>query len=596
MDAKVVLEKYFGYKDFRPLQEKIIRTVLSKKDAFVLMPTGGGKSLCYQLPALLLQGVAVVVSPLISLMKDQVDSLTKNGVSAAFLNSSLTYTERKKVIDELKSEKLKLLYVAPERLTEESFLEFLKKINISLFAIDEAHCISSWGHDFRPEYRKLSLLRETFPSIPIIALTATATSKVREDIIIQLKLAGAKTFQASFNRSNLRYIVFDKQNPYVQTTFYIENHPSESGIIYCSTRDKVDELTKKLQKDGHFALPYHAGLTEFQRKDYQEKFIKEDVQIIVATIAFGMGIDKPNVRFVIHYDLPSNIERYYQETGRAGRDGLFSECILLYSLADIYPIKHLIAQKSSEIEQKVANNLLTQVINYAQTSRCRRVALLNYFGEDYPEKNCQNCDNCLNPKETFDATELSQKILSCVARIKQRFGVAHVIKVLIGSEDQRIIQYGHDKLSTYGIANEYSSEELKFYIYELVQIGYLKVTQDQYPIVSLTEKSIPILKGEEKVYLTKPVIRIKKERSKKGLSEIEDYDEKLFNKLRALRKKLADQEQVPPYVIFSDVSLKEMAKEYPQTIEDFKKIYGVGENKLKNYGEIFLSEITQYLK
>ncbi len=588
------LEKYFGYKQFRPLQEKIINSVLEKDDVFVLMPTGGGKSLCYQLPALTLEGTAIVVSPLISLMKDQVDSLVKNGVAAAFLNSSLSYTERKQIIEKLKAEKLKLLYVAPERLTEENFLNFLEEINISLFAIDEAHCISSWGHDFRPEYRKLSILRERFPKIPLIALTATATSKVREDILSQLKLNSAKTFQASFNRPNLRYIVFDKQNPYVQTTFYIDNHPSESGIIYCSTRDKVDELTKKLQKDGYSVLPYHAGLSENERKTFQEKFIREDVQIIVATIAFGMGIDKPNVRFVIHYDLPSNIERYYQETGRAGRDGLFSECILLYSLADIYPIKHLIAQKTSEIEQKVAQNLLTQVINYAQTSRCRRAALLNYFGEEYPAKNCQNCDNCLNPKETFDATEISQKILSCVVRVGQRFGVMHIIKVLTGVEDPKTLQYRHDKLSTFGIAKDLTVEELKFYIYELVQMGYLKITQDQYPIVSLTSRSIPVLKGEEKISLTKPVIRIKKERVKKGISQIEDYDEELFNKLRALRKKLADQEQVPPYVIFSDVSLKEMSKEIPQTLNDFKNIYGVGERKLKDYGEIFISEISKY--
>lgn len=596
MDIKQILKQYFGYSDFRPLQEQIIKDVLGKSDVFVLMPTGGGKSLCYQLPALAQDGLTVVVSPLISLMKDQVDGLLENGIRAAFLNSSLPYSEKQKVNQSLLRGDLKLLYVAPERLTEESFLEFIKQLNISLFAIDEAHCISSWGHDFRPEYRKLSLLREHFPKVPIIALTATATVKVREDILMQLHIPNAKTFKASFNRPNLRYIVFDKQNPYIQTTFYINNHPNESGIIYCSTRDKVDELTKKLQKDGYSALPYHAGLAESERKDFQERFIKEDIQIIVATIAFGMGIDKPNVRFVIHYDLPSNIERYYQETGRAGRDGLFSECILLYSLADIFPIKHLIAQKSSEVEQKVANNLLQQVINYAQTSRCRRIALLNYFGEDYPEKNCQNCDNCLNPKETFDATLLSQKILSCVARIKQRFGVAHLIKVLLGSEDQKVLQYGHNQLSTFGIAKDYSAEELKFYIYELVQMGYLNITQDQYPVVSLTSKSLPVLRGEEKIHLTKPVIRIKKERTKKSISEIEDYDENLFNKLRTLRKSLADQEQVPPYVIFSDVSLKEMAKLQPKTLAEFREVYGVGEQKLKNFGEIFIDEIARLTK
>lgn len=588
------LQKYFGYNFFRAPQKQVITDVLNKNDVFVLMPTGGGKSICYQLPALIFDGITVVVSPLISLMKDQVDGLLRNGINAAFLNSSLSPSQKRQVKNGLLEDKIKLLYVSPERLCEENFLEFLKTLNISLFAIDEAHCISFWGHDFRPEYKKLSLVRQQFPKVPIIALTATATPKVCQDIMTTLNIPDAKKYKASFDRPNLLFLVMDKQNPYQQIKNYLELNPNSPGIIYCTTRDKVDELTQKLLANQFSVLPYHAGLTDNQRKSTQEKFIKEDIQIIVATVAFGMGIDKPNVRFVIHHDLPSNLERYYQEVGRAGRDGLPSECILLYSIADIFAIKHLIAQKESEVEQKIALNLLQQAINFGKTSSCRRVVLLNYFGENYQSNNCQKCDNCLNPKKTFDATILSQKIISCVARLNQRFGVIYVTKVLTGAKDQKIIQYGHDKLTTYGIIDNYSEEEIKYFIYELVQTGFLQVTQDQYPVVRLTEKSPLVLKGLEKIFLTKPIIKVKKPTKK--ISDIEDIDENLFNQLRVLRKKLADQEGVPPYIIFSDVSLKEMAKLYPQSKDEFSRIYGVGETKLKNYSEPFILEISNYLK
>jgi ATP-dependent DNA helicase RecQ len=589
-----LLKQYYGYSEFRPLQEDIIKDVLDKKDVFVLMPTGGGKSLCYQIPALVQEGLTVVISPLISLMKDQVDNLTKNGVEAAFLNSSLTGSEKTLIQNKLAQNHLKLLYVSPERIVDPQFLDFLKSLPISLFAIDEAHCISQWGHDFRPEYKRLSILRSTFPQIPIIALTATATSQVKKDILTSLNIPTAKTYQASFDRPNLKLQVLDKSDPAIQIKNYLDLNPNQSGIIYCSTREKVNSLTQRLIMQNITALPYHAGLTDQERREAQEKFINEDIQIIVATLAFGMGIDKSNVRYVIHHDLPSNLERYYQEIGRAGRDGLPADCILLYSPSDIFTITHLIDQKTDPKDKRIAQNLLNQVINFAKSSSCRRVALLNYFDEKYQSDNCGSCDNCLSPREKFDATVLSQKILSCVARLNQRFGVGYTVKVLTGSKDQKITQYQHDKLSTYGIVQDCSEDELKYYVYELILRGYLRLTQDEYPVVNLTDKSTKILKGEEKVFLTKPVIKAKKQTKK--LSDREGVDENLFEILRTLRKQLADRDNVPPYVVFSDMSLKEMSKEYPTTQGQFSRIYGVGANKLKNYGELFISEISNYVK
>jgi ATP-dependent DNA helicase RecQ len=583
-----VLQKYFGYNSFRPLQEEIISDLISGKDVFVLMPTGAGKSLCYQVPALVFDGVTIVVSPLISLMKDQVDGMRQNGIACSYLNSSLSRKEQDEIIDQLLNNKIRLLYVAPERLMQQSFIEFLQKLPVSLFAIDEAHCISEWGHDFRPEYKELKLLKQFFPKVPIAALTATATERVREEIIHNLRLQNANTYTASFNRPNLIYTVLPKKGVSEQILEYISKHPGESGIIYCQSREKVDRTTEMLNKNGIKALAYHAGQDAGTRQKNQEAFIKENVDIVVATIAFGMGIDKPNVRFVIHADLPSNLERYYQETGRAGRDGLPSECILFYSYADKTAIEFFIRRKSI-VEQEIAKKLLKKMVQFAVTKTCRRKVLLSYFGESIAMDNCKTCDNCASPPEKFDATIIAQKILSCVYRVEQRFGSGYIIDVLTGSTDQKIIRNGHNHLSTYGIVNDFSKNQLRTFIQELSHLGYLEQTQDQYPVLRLTKKSTKVLKQKQQVMLYLPAVRKEKKLKK-------DYGEnpELFEKLRILRKKLADEQNVPPYIIFSDTTLKEMTNMLPQTKEEFADIKGVGKQKLARYADSFLTEIIDY--
>lgn len=585
------LEKYFGYTSFRPLQEDIVTAIVDQKDVFVLMPTGGGKSLCYQLPTLLMDGVTIVISPLISLMKDQVDALRLNGISAAFLNSSLSSMQQENVIKQLKKNELKLLYVAPERLVLPSFLQILHQTKINFFAIDEAHCISQWGHDFRPEYRKLTLLREQFPAIPIVALTATATDRVKKDIVIQLSMKTPSVFQSSFNRPNLSYYVYTKHDTFKKILTYIQEHRGQAGIIYCQSRKDVDSLTKKLQDKKIKALPYHAGLSDSERANNQDSFVNENTDIIVATVAFGMGIDKSNVRFVIHAGLPKSIESYYQETGRAGRDGLASSCIFFFSLGDIYFYERFILEKENKDEQIMAKRQLDDVVQYAQSKICRRKQLLQYFGETYTVQNCASCDNCLSPKETIDGTEIAQKILSCVYRVEQRFGINHIVDILKGSTTEKITQWRHQDLSTYGIVDEYSESDLKMFIYELIHLGFLKRSDDQYGIVSLTPKSKSVLIGKEPVLLTKAKEVITVSRLSTQDSQI---DNTLFEKLRVLRKDLADKLHVPPYVIFSDASLKEMTVEYPTDEDAFEKIHGVGKEKLKKYGKLFTQVIKEY--
>ncbi len=590
------LQKYFGYTTFRPLQEEIIQNLLAQKDVFVLMPTGGGKSLCYQLPSVLLTGTTIVVSPLISLMKDQVDSLRLNGIKASFFNSSLSRKEQDTVLHQLETNAISLLYVAPERLARPDFLERLKTTHINFFAIDEAHCISQWGHDFRPEYRQLRLLKEQFPDKPIIALTATATPRVKNDIVKELLITDAKTYQASFIRPNLTYRILPKQKPFDQVLEYIKSRPGEAGIIYCQSRKKVENIAEKLQNEHIKALPYHAGLPDETRKRNQERFLREDVDVIVATVAFGMGINKSNVRYIIHYDLPQSLEHYYQETGRAGRDGLPSECLFLYSYADKFSYERFILDKQNEIEQKIAKAQLQRVIDYAQSKLCRRNLLLQYFAEETHETNCAACDNCNNPQETIDGTVLAQKILSCVYRVRERFGISHVVGILTGSQAQKIMQYRHDKLSTYGIITDYSSQDLKMFIYELIQMGYLEQSKDQFGLLGLTQKSKALLVGKEKVHLTKPQERIITIKEKKPKFDDSNMNPQLFNRLRSIRKRLADEKNVPPYVIFSDATLKEMATRFPQTKDDFADIKGVGAQKLEIYADIFLEAIDLFTK
>ena len=589
-----VLKKHFGFSRFRPMQEEIVNFVLAGHDAFVLMPTGGGKSLCYQLPALKMPGVTLVISPLIALMKDQVDALRANGIAAEFINSSLKAEEIRAIEKKTRDGEIKILYIAPERLALLEFRNFLKSLEVSLIAIDEAHCISEWGHDFRPDYRNLAALRNVFPRVPVIALTATATERVREDIIKQLSLKDARVFISSFNRPNLTYVVRPKRNAFSNLVMMLKKYPDRSVIIYCFSRKDTENLAADLKEEGFKALPYHAGLESDLRRKTQEKFTRDEIQIIVATIAFGMGIDKPDVRLIIHYSLPKSIEGYYQETGRAGRDGLPSECVLFYSWGDTMKHNFFIRDIANEAERRGAEMKLAQVVEYAELRTCRREYLLGYFAEKQEMESCGGCDVCMAPKEEIDATIIVQKILSAIVRTGERFGGRQIVSVLRGSKVKKVLDLGHDKLTVFGIAKDISEEEIRYFISLLITKGFIAKSDGEYPTLSLTNRAKLFLKNREKIVLPKPQFEKELEVGKeKGALE---YDENLFHQLRILRKDIADRKSVPPFVVFSDVALQEMAYFLPQSRESFLRVSGVGAMKLEEYGETFLKVIGEYAR
>ncbi|HOF71044.1 MAG TPA: DNA helicase RecQ [Verrucomicrobiota bacterium] len=593
-----LLKQYFGFRSFRPLQEEIIRDVLAGQDVFALLPTGGGKSLCFQLPAMARPGLAVVVSPLIALMKDQVDALQASGVPATFLNSSLAAGESRARLRGLHNGEFRLLYVAPERLMLPGCLADLQRWGVNLLAIDEAHCISEWGHDFRPEYRQLAELRQLFPTVPMMALTATATARVRHDIVTLLRLREPRCYVASFNRPNLTYRVFAKHKPYDQLRKFLRERPGQSGIVYCQARKTAESVASRLEADGLKAKPYHAGLTAKERTAHQELFLQDEVRVICATIAFGMGINKPNVRFVVHYDLPKNIEGYYQETGRAGRDGLPSECVLLFSAGDVAKLVRFIDEKSDPGERNIAHEQLRQMVHYAESSGCRRSELLGYFGEPAAEANCGGCDNCLSPRATYDGTLAAQKFLSCLYRIRQRsgfeFGMNQIVEVLTGAETESIRRWGHEQLSTYGIGQEHSRAEWKAIGRELIRQGLVRqVSRDHFSVLGLTEDGLAVLKERKPVRLTRPVSAPEPKAPRAG--EIA-CDELLFERLVRLRKQLADERALPPHILFSDVTLRQVARDYPASERALARISGMSTRKLQEFGRVLLAVVAGHLE
>ena len=594
VDIHGLLKRCFGYDSFRPLQEEIIRDCLAGRDVFALLPTGGGKSLCYQLPAIAGTGLTVVVSPLIALMKDQVDALQELGVAATFLNSSLDGDEARARFRGLHQNQYRLLYVSPERLAMPEFIETLKRWKVTRFAIDEAHCISEWGHDFRPEYRQLEALRAHFPGVPFMALTATATTRVRTDIVRHLKLDNPALYVASFNRPNLIYRVWTKEKPYEQLLAFAKKRKGESGIVYCLSRRGADENAARLKEDGISAIAYHAGMDSADRARAQDLFLRDTVKVVCATIAFGMGINKSNVRYVVHYDLPKNVEGYYQETGRAGRDGLPSECLLLFSAGDAAKLSRFIDDMSTVQEQQIARAQLNRMLHYSETSGCRRADLLKYFGEEYPDPDCASCDNCLAPRATYDGTLDAQKFLSCIYRIKERgfgTGMKHLIEVLRGANTENIRNWNHDQLSTYGIGKDKPAEDWQRIGRELLRLGFCAQAAGKYPTLELTQNGRQALSKREKIMLTKAPLT---EKAAKHTGEIV-CDEDLFEQLRGLRRQLADARFVPAFVIFSDAALRQMAQRYPETEDDFARISGVGEKKLKEFGDAFIREIHDFL-
>lgn len=593
-----LLKQRFGYDEFRPHQEEVIRAVLAGRDTLAVMPTGGGKSLCYQIPALIMDGVALVVSPLIALMKDQVDALRANGIAAAFINSTIDPREIWRIQQAALRGDVKILYAAPERLALANFQEFLSALRVSLVAVDEAHCISEWGHDFRPDYRELSALRRSLPQVPFIALTATATAQVRADIIAQLGLRSPAQFVAGFNRANLYYEVRPKSNSVDAIAGLLRKHPGESAIIYCFSRKETEEIAEQLRDEGFSALPYHAGLADDARRRAQERFIRDEVPIITATIAFGMGIDKPDVRLVVHQTLPKSIEGYYQETGRAGRDGLPSDCVLLYSYGDKIKQDFFIDRVEDEDERLAARQKLAKVIDFCQLTACRRRYLLDYFGDASAAPECDGCDNCLADMEEFDATQIAKKIITAVIRTGQRFGIGYVANVLRGSKDKRVLGNGHHELGVYGIAADYSVAEIRDIAALLTERELLYKNSAEYATLGATPAGWEFARGDDALTLSRPrreEIAAPAAPRRAGVRDAPpDFDAEMFGELRALRARIAAERGMPPYIVFGDVTLQQMAHYFPQSLESLSGIHGVGAMKLEQYGDDFLDEIRAY--
>ncbi len=592
--ALSILNNIFGYQDYRAGQEEVIEAALNRKDSLVIMPTGGGKSLCYQVPALVKQGLTLVISPLISLMKDQVDQLKANGIAAECINSSMSREALTSAFSRMNNGKLKLLYVSPERVLSHDFLERLESAQLAMVAVDEAHCISQWGHDFRPEYAALGQLKQQFPHVPFMALTATADDATRKDILARLHLNDAHIYLGSFDRPNIRYNLLEKHKPVSQVIRFLSTQKGHCGIIYCGSRKKVEMLTEKLCNNHIRAAGYHAGMDADERAYVQEAFQRDDIQIVVATVAFGMGINKPNVRFVVHFDIPRNIESYYQETGRAGRDGLPAEAMMLFDPADMGWLRKILEEKPEGEQKRVETHKLNAMSAFAEAQTCRRQVLLNYFGE-YRKQPCGNCDICLDPPKHFDATEAAQKALSCVYRVNQRFGMGYVVEVLRGMQNIRIKENGHDKLSTYGIGREHSHNYWISIMRQLIHKGLLFQNITRSSTLQLTEEARPLLRGDITIELAVPRLDTAVKTVKSDKLANRNYDKKLFAKLRKLRKSIADKDGLPPYVVFSDATLIDMAEILPTSYGEMLAVNGVGQVKLERYADAFLDVIQEHL-